>query len=56
MRDYQIWENWVQEGDIMKDGFVELTDRPGLGVTMNEEVAKTRQIKGTPWFEEWPSD
>jgi len=53
MRRYDLWENWVQEGDIMKDGFVAITDRPGLGVTMNEEAARTRQIKGTPWFEEW---
>jgi L-alanine-DL-glutamate epimerase-like enolase superfamily enzyme len=53
MRDYEIWENWVQEGDILEQGFVALPERPGFGVTMNEEVAKSRRIPGTPWFEEW---
>ncbi len=53
MRDYEIWENWVQEGDILEKGFITLPERPGFGVTMNEEVAKTRRVPGTPWFEEW---
>ena len=50
----ELWNNFVQEGPIMKDGFVEIPERPGLGVTMNEDAAKEFQIKGTPWFEKWP--
>jgi len=52
--DLDSWRNWVQEGDIIKDGFVEIPERPGLGVTMNEEAARQRQVPGTPWFEPWP--
>ena len=45
------WKNFVKEGEIIQQGFITLTDKPGLGVEMNEEAAKKRQIKGTPWFE-----
>jgi len=51
MTHWDLWNNWVQEGNIMKDGFVEIMERPGLGVTMNEDVAKSRQIPDTGWFE-----
>ena len=33
------------------NGYVTPTDRPGIGVEMNEEVAKKAQIPGTTWFE-----
>jgi len=45
------WTHWVKEGQIIKDGFVTLPDRPGIGVEMDEAVAKKAQIPGTPWFE-----
>ncbi len=45
------WRNFVQEGDIIQNGFIEVPDRPGLGVTMNEEAARSRQVPGTGWFE-----
>jgi galactonate dehydratase len=46
-----LWTNWVKEGQIIVDGYVTPSDRPGIGVEMNEEVAKKAQIPGTPWFE-----
>ena len=46
-----LWRNWVKEGQIIQNGFITPPDRPGLGVEMNEEVAKKAQIPGTPWFE-----
>ena len=53
IRDLNIWRDFVNEGEIIQNGFVELPDRPGFGVTMNDEVAKTRRVPGTPWFEPW---
>jgi L-alanine-DL-glutamate epimerase-like enolase superfamily enzyme len=53
MPHWDLWQNWVQEGNILKDGFIAVTDAPGLGVTMNEETARKRQVPGTPWFEPW---
>jgi galactonate dehydratase len=54
MTHWDLWKNWVKEGNILKDGFIDVPDRPGLGVTMNEETAKSRQVPGTTWFEKWP--
>lgn len=48
----QLWKDFVKEGDIIEKGFVPVTDRPGLGVEMNEEAARKVQVKGSPWFEE----
>ena len=46
-----LWKNWVKEGEIIQKGYVSVTDKPGLGVEMNEEVARKTQIPGTTWFE-----
>jgi galactonate dehydratase len=47
-----LWRGFVKEGEIIEKGFITPTDRPGIGVEMNEEVARKAQIQGTPWFEE----
>lgn len=46
-----LWKNWVQEGEIIQKGYVTVTDKPGLGVEMNEDVARKAQVPGTNWFE-----
>jgi len=46
-----LWKSWVKEGEIIVNGFVTPPDKPGLGVEMDEDVAKKAQIPGTPWFE-----
>jgi galactonate dehydratase len=46
-----LWKNWVKEAEIIQKGYVTVTDKPGLGVEMNEEVARKAQIPGTTWFE-----
>jgi galactonate dehydratase len=45
------WNHWVKEGQIIVDGYITPPDRPGIGLEMDEEVAKKAQIRGTPWFE-----
>ena len=45
-----LWKNWVKEGEIIEKGFVTVPDRPGIGVEMNEEAARSAQMPGTPWF------
>ena len=47
-----LWRNWVKEGEIIDQGFIAVTDRPGIGVELNEEGARKAQVPGTPWFEE----
>ena len=46
-----LWKNWVKEGEIIQKGYVNVTDKPGLGVEMNEDVARKAQVPGTTWFE-----
>jgi len=47
----ELWKNWVKEGEIIQKGYVTVSDQPGIGVEMNEEVARKAQIPGTTWFE-----
>lgn len=46
-----LWKGWVKEGEIIEKGYITVPDRPGLGVEMNDEVARKAQIPNTPWFE-----
>ena len=46
-----LWTTFVKEGQIIVNGYITVTDRPGIGVEMNEEAARKAQIPGTPWFE-----
>lgn len=32
-------------------GYITLPDRPGIGVELDEEVAKAHQWPGTGWFD-----
>ena len=34
------------------EGFITVTDKPGIGVEMNEEAARKAQLPGTQWFAE----
>lgn len=36
--------------DIIQDGYIALSDRPGIGVELDEAVAKHYQTPGTTWF------
>jgi galactonate dehydratase len=45
------WTTIIKEKtDIIKNGYIELTDRPGLGVELDEVVARQYQYPGTTWF------
>jgi galactonate dehydratase len=45
-----LWKDFVKEGEIIKAGFIELPERPGIGVEMNEEAARKAQVPNTSWF------
>jgi len=48
-RDY--WTTIIQEKrDIIQDGYIQLTDQPGIGVELDEAVARQYQLPGTSWF------
>jgi L-alanine-DL-glutamate epimerase-like enolase superfamily enzyme len=47
----EVWRQFVKEGDIIEKGFIPVPERPGIGVEMNDEVAKQHRTPGTGWFE-----
>lgn len=55
--DVPWWSSLVQEGvskSIVQRGFIEVPDRPGLGVTLNEDVVRQHLAPGTGYFEPTP--
>jgi L-alanine-DL-glutamate epimerase-like enolase superfamily enzyme len=49
-RDY--WTTiTTDKDDIIKDGYITLSERPGIGVDLDETVAREHQYPGTTWFE-----
>jgi len=38
---YSEWKDWVDEPYLPKNGYLELNNRPGLGVEVNEEVVSS---------------
>jgi galactonate dehydratase len=49
-RDY--WATiTADKQDIIKDGYITLSDRPGIGVELDEMVGREHQYPGTTWFE-----
>ncbi len=48
-RDY--WTTIIQEKtDIIQNGFIQMSDRPGIGLELDEEVGRQYQYPGTTWF------
>ena len=48
----EYWTTIIKEKtDIIKNGYIALSDRPGIGVELDEEVARQYQYPGTTWFE-----
>jgi galactonate dehydratase len=49
-RDY--WTTIITDKeDIIKNGYITLSDRPGIGLELDEAVAREHQFPGTTWFE-----
>ena len=44
------WKQYVQEGDIIQKGYITVSDRPGIGLTLNEEAMKKMVRPGSQWF------
>jgi L-alanine-DL-glutamate epimerase-like enolase superfamily enzyme len=38
------------DGPYIKDGFVQVTDKPGLGAELNPDVARTHLAAGESWW------
>jgi len=55
--DVPWWSSLVQEGaktPIVNHGFIDVPDRPGLGVTLNEDVVRQHLAPGSGYFDPTP--
>ncbi len=55
--DVAWWSSLVEEGvktPIVNHGWIEVPDRPGLGVTLNEDLLRQHLAPGTGYFEPTP--
>ena len=39
----------MQEGDIIQKGHITVSDKPGIGLTLNEEAMKKMVRPGSQW-------
>lgn len=46
-----FWEDMATGGPIIEDGYIKVPGAPGLGVELNEEVAREYARPGEPFFE-----
>ena len=37
--------------ELVKDGYLQLTDRPGLGIELNEDLLKSYLVEGEAWWD-----
>ena len=49
--DNAVWENLVVEGPLIKDGHMATHETPGLGVTLNEDVARENAVDILEFFD-----
>jgi len=55
--DVPWWSSMVQEymsSPVVNHGWIEVPDRPGLGVTLNDDVVRQHLAPGTGYFEPTP--
>jgi L-alanine-DL-glutamate epimerase-like enolase superfamily enzyme len=54
--DIPWWQDLVEgvEKPIINKGFIKVPDKPGLGVTLNDEAMKAHLVPGTGYFEPTP--
>jgi L-alanine-DL-glutamate epimerase-like enolase superfamily enzyme len=48
-----FWNDLVEgmPKPLIQNGFIQMSENPGLGVTLNEDVARHYARKGEPFFE-----
>lgn len=51
-QDVPFWSRLVTGPPLIQDGYVAMTERPGLGVELDEAVAREYARPGEPWFGE----
>lgn len=50
--EVEWWDDLVEGGPLIRDGFIQLNDGPGHGLTLDEDVARAHLKPGTTYFGE----
>jgi galactonate dehydratase len=45
------WKQYVKEGDIIEKGYITVSDRPGIGLELNDDAIRKMVRPGTSWFD-----
>ncbi len=45
------WNTLIKEDPIIQNGYITIPDKPGVGVTLNEDAVKANAVPGVPFFE-----
>ena len=48
--DNPVWDGIVNEGPLIQDGHITVPDRPGLGVTVNEDFIRQHTRENLGFF------
>lgn len=48
---WEQWNNLIEEDPIIQDGYITVSDKPGIGVTLNQDAVKEFAVEGVPFFE-----
>ena len=48
------WEDLVEGEPAIRDGFIHMNDRPGHGLTLNDDVARAHLKPGSSYFGDEP--
>jgi L-alanine-DL-glutamate epimerase-like enolase superfamily enzyme len=46
-----VWENLVVEGPLIEEGHIATGEKPGLGLTLNEDVAREYAVEELGFFD-----
>jgi len=50
--DNEIWSGLLVEQNLIRDGHIDVTTKPGLGVTLDEDAARAISVDNLGFFEE----
>lgn len=50
-RDPMFMEVVTFDGPMVEDGFIKVSDKPGIGVDINEDAMRRYVLVGVPFFE-----
>lgn len=46
----ELWKQYVKEGEIINKGYITVSDRPGIGLEIDDEALRKMSGRGANWF------